>query len=76
MDNNIDNLPTLGIGASLSLSSDPDPVSLVKANGGPAFVEYSGLVDVDQVIDEVEKVKDGISAGISTDLLSIDIVVT
>ncbi len=53
----IDNLPTLGIGASLSLSSDPDPVKLVQAKGGPAFVEYSGLVDVDEVIDEVDKIK-------------------
>lgn len=51
-----DELPTLGVGASLSLSSDPDPVSLVKANGGPSFVEYAGLVDVDAIIDEVERV--------------------
>ncbi|MGB1800298.1 MAG: DUF692 family multinuclear iron-containing protein [Gammaproteobacteria bacterium] len=57
MNNHIDNLPTLGIGASLSLSSDPDPVKLVQAKGGPAFVEYSGLVDVDAVIDEVDKIK-------------------
>ncbi len=53
----IEQLPTLGVGASLSLSSDPDPVSLVRAKGGPSFVEYSGLVDVDEVIDEVEKIK-------------------
>ena len=57
MNDDINNLPTLGIGASLSLSSDPEPVSLVKAKGGPAFVEYSGLVDVDAVIDEVDKIK-------------------
>jgi uncharacterized protein (UPF0276 family) len=57
MSNHFDNLPTLGIGASLSLSSHPDPVSLVQKKGGPAFVEYSGLVDVDQVIDEVDKIK-------------------
>jgi uncharacterized protein len=50
-------LPTLGVGASLSLSSDPDPVSLVKAEGGPGFVEYSGLVDVEEVIDEIEKIR-------------------
>ncbi|MBL1142932.1 MAG: DUF692 family protein [Proteobacteria bacterium] len=57
MSNQLDTLPTLGIGASLSLSSDPDPVSLVRTKGGPSFVEYSGLVDVDAVIDEVEKIK-------------------
>ena len=49
-------LPTLGVGASLSLSSKPDPVSLVRAKGGPSFVEYAGLVDVDAVIDEVDRV--------------------
>ena len=56
MTTHIDQLPTLGVGASLSLSSDPDPVKLVKAQGGPRFVEYAGQVDVDQVIDEVERV--------------------
>jgi uncharacterized protein len=58
MTNVLDNLPTLGVGASLSLSSDPDPVTLARAKGGPSFVEYSGLVDVDQVIDEVDKVRE------------------
>ncbi len=53
----LDTLPTLGVGASLSLASDPDPVSLVKADGGPAFVEYAGLVDVDRVIDEVKSIQ-------------------
>lgn len=57
MSNHIDELPTLGVGASLSLSSDPDPVSLVKTKGGPSFVEYAGLVDVDQIIDEVKRVR-------------------
>ncbi len=57
MSNQLDTLPTLGIGASLSLSSDPDPVSLVRAKGGPSFVEYSGLVDVDEVIDDVDKIR-------------------
>jgi uncharacterized protein len=54
----IENLPTLGLGASLSLSAQPDPVKLVKAAGGPGFVEYAGLVDVDQVIDEVQRIRD------------------
>ncbi len=57
MSNHFEELPTLGVGASLSLSSQPDPVSLVHAKGGPSFVEYSGLVDVDEVIDEVEKIR-------------------
>lgn len=57
MINHLEELPTLGVGASLSLSSEPDPVSLVRAKGGPSFVEYSGLVDVDAVIDEVEKIR-------------------
>jgi len=46
MSTHIDKLPTLGVGASLSLSSDPDPVTLVKKKGGPSFVEYAGLADV------------------------------
>jgi len=53
----LEELPTLGVGASLSLSSDPDPVSLVKAKGDPGFVEYSGVVDVEEVIDEIEKIQ-------------------
>jgi len=53
----IEQLPTLGVGASLSLSSKPDPVALVNSVGGPSFVEYAGLVDVDAVIDEVERVR-------------------
>lgn len=54
-------LPTLGLGASLSLSAEPDPVALAQATDGPRFVEYSGQVDVDRVLDEVQRVK---SAGI------------
>jgi uncharacterized protein (UPF0276 family) len=53
----IEQLPTLGVGASLSLSSKPDPVALVNSVGGPSFVEYAGLVDVDAVIDEVERIR-------------------
>jgi len=53
----IEKLPTLGVGASLSLSSKPDPVTLVNSAGGPSFVEYAGLVDVEAVIDEVERVR-------------------
>ncbi len=50
-------LPTLGVGASLSLSSKPDPVALVKAAGGPSFVEYAGRADVDEVSAEVNRVR-------------------
>jgi uncharacterized protein (UPF0276 family) len=53
----IEQLPTLGVGASLSLSSKPDPVALVNSAGGPSFVEYAGLADVDAVIDEVERIR-------------------
>ncbi len=52
----LDQLPTLGVGASLSLSSSPDPVKLVQTKNGPSFVEYAGLVDVDEVINEVERI--------------------
>ena len=58
MSEQIDNLPVLGLGASLSLSAQPDPVKLVQSSGGPDFVEYAGLVDVDQVIDEVGRIRD------------------
>ena len=57
MANFLEELPVLGVGASLSLSSAPDPVSLVRAKGGPSFIEYSSLVDVDRVIDEVDKIR-------------------
>lgn len=57
MIDDIKNLPTLGIGASLSLSAKPDPVSLVNTAGGPAFVEYAGLVDVGSVIHEVTNIR-------------------
>jgi uncharacterized protein (UPF0276 family) len=49
-------LPVLGVGASLSLAARPDPVALVKAEGGPSFLEYAGRVDVDEVQDEVQRV--------------------
>ena len=55
---NIEQLPTLGLGASLSLSSQPDPVKLVQAKGGPDFVEYAGQVDVERVLAEVDRVRE------------------
>ncbi len=53
----IEQLPALGVGASLSLSSKPDLVAPVNTAGGPSFVEYAGLVDVDAIIDEIERVR-------------------
>lgn len=52
----LDSLPTLGVGASLSLSADPDPVALACSAGGPSFIEYAGQVDVESVIAEVTRV--------------------
>lgn len=52
----IEKLPTLGIGASLSLTSKPDPMLLINSLGGPSFVEYAGLVEVEAVIDELERI--------------------
>lgn len=53
-----DDLPNYGIGASLSLSSQPDPVKLAQQPGGPQFIEYAGLVDVERVEEEVQRVRD------------------
>lgn len=50
-------LPTLGVGVSLSLSSEPDPVALVREAGGPRFVEYAGLAEVDRVLTEIDRVR-------------------
>lgn len=50
-------LPDLGIGVSLSLSAQPDPVALVGAPGGPRFVEYAGLAEADSVADEVARIR-------------------
>ena len=53
---NIDTLPVLGVGTSLSLAAKPDPVTLLQYQDGPDFVEYAGIVDVDAVIEEVEQI--------------------
>ena len=55
------NLPTLGIGVSLSLSAEPDPVQLAQQQNGPAFVEYAGLVDIERIWPELARVQ---SAGV------------
>lgn len=50
-------LPTLGVGVSLSLSSEPDPVALVQEAGGPRFVEYAGQAEVERVLPEVGRIR-------------------
>lgn len=52
-----DELPVLGVGVSLSLSAQPDPVALVQEEGGPRFVEYAGQAEVERVLPEVERIR-------------------
>ena len=49
-------LPTLGVGLSLSLASKPDPVALATHPQGASFIEYAGLVDVDSVLPQVKRI--------------------
>lgn len=57
MNHDFNTLPALGIGASLSLSSRPDPLSLAQTPGGPAFIEYAGAADVEVVLEEVQRLR-------------------
>ena len=50
-------LPTLGIGASLSLAAEPNPVTLAQQAGGPDFIEYAGLVDAERILPEVQRIR-------------------
>jgi uncharacterized protein (UPF0276 family) len=52
----LSSLPILGVGLSLSLASKPDPVALVKHPQGASFIEYAGLVDVQSVLPEIERI--------------------
>ncbi|MCB1659630.1 MAG: DUF692 family protein, partial [Pseudomonadales bacterium] len=52
----LQNLPTLGLGISLSLASQPDPVNLVKHPLGASFVEYAGLADVQSVWPQIQRI--------------------
>lgn len=54
--NKFHQLPTLGVGASLSLSALPKPTDLLQRIGGPSFIEYSGLVEVDAILPEIEPI--------------------
>src|SRR5687768_15111787 len=51
-------LPVLGVGASLSLEARPDPAQLAREPGGPSFIEYAGRLDVDEVLSEVARVRE------------------
>lgn len=54
----LEHLPVLGVGVSLSLASEPDPVTLVRTPGGPHFVEYAAQVEADEVINEVSRIRE------------------
>lgn len=56
MANPLKDLPTLGVGVSLSLAAEPDPAALAGDPGGPDFVEYAGRVDAESVKEEVDRV--------------------
>lgn len=51
-------LPTLGLGVSLSLQAKPDPVALCRAKGGPQFVEYAGRASWSHSAVDVQRVRD------------------
>ncbi|MDF1818816.1 MAG: DUF692 family protein [Immundisolibacteraceae bacterium] len=56
MNNAINELPTLGVGASLSLSESPNPVELAATPCGPDFIEYAGQVDVNSAAKEISQI--------------------
>ena len=56
-------LPALGVGVSLSFGMAPDPVALAGTAGGPAFVEYAGAVQHEYVAGPVGQLNDSISPG-------------
>lgn len=57
MNQTINQLPVLGVGTSLSLGAQPDPITLLNYVNGPDFIEYAGKVDVNSVIDEVQRIQ-------------------
>lgn len=58
MNTKLEALPILGVGASLSLSSRPDPLELVQTKEGADFVEYAGLADVEAIMGDVKRLRD------------------
>lgn len=55
--NHFSKLPVLGIGVSLSLNAEPDPVALASQQGAPNFIEYAGEVDVERILPAIKRVK-------------------
>ena len=55
----LDDLPVLGVGASLSFGMAPDPVALARMPGGPSFIEYAGGVPHALVMDPVRQLQRG-----------------
>ena len=53
----VDQMPVLGVGVSLSLGTQPDPIALGKSPQGPDFIEYAGAVDVSLYHKEVTELK-------------------
>ena len=47
----------IGVGVSLSLGTQPDPIALGKSPQGPDFIEYAGAVDVSLYHKEVTELK-------------------
>ena len=58
MSADFDALPVLGLGANLSLGARPDPARLVELPGGPSFIEYAGLADVEAVVEDIARIQD------------------
>ena len=57
MSSPLEGLPTLGVGASLSLEARPDPAALAARPGGPSFVEYASKACFEAVAAEHPDVK-------------------
>ena len=50
-------LPTLGVGVSLSLTAEPDPLALAGSSGGPDFIEYAGQLDVEEIAPQTKRIR-------------------
>ena len=57
IDDVIETLPVLGVGASLSFGVQPDPVDLALEPRGPAFIEYAGAVQHDWMAASINKLQ-------------------
>jgi len=54
----VDTLPVMGVGVSLSFGMEPDPVALAAMPGGPSFVEYAGAVQHEHVAGPVAALRE------------------